>query len=287
MLLRLLAQLQRTTRLSRSGSTGDSTPVSARSAREVEESPVVRFARLNRAHSGAPTGAHLDILYQSLCIGGEPLLGLVERCLIEAKTQSVPYKILHRPLAFFFLAKYFLYALELKGAAAECGVFRGASARLLCEAARTRDARYAGAGLHLVDSFEGLAEPTDEDRFGVSGVAAKGLDRGDFAASEDIVRSTLAAFPDITYHRGWIPSALHELSETQWSFVHLDVDHFQPTYGCLEYFYPRLMKQGVIICDDYGSALFPGARRAWDGFCDVHDVAYVVLDTGQSVMMKQ
>jgi hypothetical protein len=69
--------------------------------------------------------------------------------------------------------------------------------------------------------------------------------------------------------------------------VHLDVDLYEPTLACLEYFYSRLAAGGVIICDDYGAPLFPGARRAWDEFCARHDVPFIVLDTGQSVILKQ
>jgi hypothetical protein len=43
---------------------------------------------------------------------------------------------------------------------------------------------------------------------------------------------------------------------------------------------------GAIVCDDYGAATFPGARRAWVRYCALHDVSYVVLDTGQSVILK-
>ena len=70
-------------------------------------------------------------------------------------------------------------------------------------------------------------------------------------------------------------------------FVHLDVDLYAPTLASLEYFVPRLVDGGVIICDDYGAPLFPGAHRAWDRFCARHDLPFVVLDTGQSVILKQ
>ena len=70
------------------------------------------------------------------------------------------------------------------------------------------------------------------------------------------------------------------------SFVHLDVDLYAPTFDSLTYFYPRLSTGVVIICDDCGAPLFPGAHRAWDDFCEQHEVPYVVLDTGQSVIVK-
>ena len=49
------------------------------------------------------------------------------------------------------------------------------------------------------------------------------------------------------------------------SFVHLDVDLYEPTRACLDYFLPRLSPGGFVICDDYGAPTFPGAARAWAG----------------------
>ncbi len=96
----------------------------------------------------------------------------------------------------------------------------------------------------------------------------------------------LAPFPGVSFHKGWIPAVFADLPETRWSFVHVDVDLYEPTYATLEYFYPRLVEGGVILCDDYGSAIFPGAQRAWHRFCDERDVRFVMLDTGQSVILK-
>lgn len=101
-----------------------------------------------------------------------------------------------------------------------------------------------------------------------------------------IARQTLSDFPRLAFHQGWIPAVFNDLPEGRWSFVHLDLDLFEPTYASLDYFYPRLAPGGAIICDDYGAPLFPGAHRAWDRYCDEHDVPYVVLDTGQSVILK-
>jgi hypothetical protein len=108
-----------------------------------------------------------------------------------------------------------------------------------------------------------------------------------FAGNLEAARAALRDFPGVAFYRGWIPGALAQLPEGRWSFVHVDVDLYDPTYACLEYFYPRLATGGVIICDDYGSAVFPGAWRAWSRYCDEHGLAYVALDTGQSVILKR
>jgi hypothetical protein len=256
----------------------------------VEESVPERNARLDRAHASADMDRHLQILFGDLHVGSHGLLDLVRTCLSQSNTHLPPSKAVHRPLASYFLMQYFLQTLEIEGDRAECGVLNGASALLLCRAAQSRDPSYTGAGLHLIDSFEGLDKPNDLDGFNVQHadgrVSVASIKKGSFAAPIEQPRIALKDFPDVTFHRGWIPAVFDTLTCDRWSFVHLDVDQHDPTFASLGYFYPRLSRGGVIICDDYGAPMFPGAHRAWDRFCDEHDVPYVVLDTGQSVILK-
>lgn len=250
------------------------------------ETPHEARERLARAYASAPVTKHLDIAYGGMTVGERDLLDFVGNCLDEAHTSVTPAKALHRPLSSFFLARYYLYALDIDGARAECGVFNGASAVVACRAARTRDPSYAGVGLHLIDSFEGLAEPVEEDRFeGQRPVDAPLYGKGAYKVPMEEARTALAAFPGVVFHKGWIPAVFDELPAGKWAFVHLDVDHYAPTYASLEYFHPKLAPGGVIICDDYGSPTFPGAQRAWHAYCDEHAVPFVVLDTGQAVIL--
>ncbi|HSD42676.1 MAG TPA: TylF/MycF/NovP-related O-methyltransferase [Burkholderiales bacterium] len=69
--------------------------------------------------------------------------------------------------------------------------------------------------------------------------------------------------------------------------MHLDVDLYAPTRACLEYFLPRLVSGGVVVCDDYGSSAFPGAARAWDEVCGDGALPFVELPTGQAVILKE
>jgi hypothetical protein len=253
-------------------------------------SPHERLAALDRAHGRAPIPQHLELLYGELRIGSLPLTEIVQRCLSESSTELPASKVLHRPLASYFLARYFLHSLRIGGELAECGVLNGTSALLLCRAAQAYDAAYTGSGLHLVDSFKGLAQPRPEDSFGVTTEggqpAAASIKQGSFYAPVERARTALKDFPRVAFHKGWIPEVFDQLPSSRWGFVHLDVDQYDPTYAGLKYFYPRLSSGGVIICDDYGAPLFPGAHRAWDRFCEEYDVPYVVLDTGQSVILK-
>ena len=67
-------------------------------------------------------------------------------------------------------------------------------------------------------------------------------------------------------YKGWIPDRFKEVENRKFQFVHIDVDLYQPTLDALEFFYPRLVSGGVIVCDDYNLTMFPGAKQAWDEF---------------------
>lgn len=257
-------------------------------ARESDESPHLTAKRLARAYAAAPIDKHMEIAYGDMKIGDRGLVELVRQCLQESGSATALRKVLHRPLASYFLAQYYLHSLDIEGERAECGVFAGTSALVACHAARTRIPSYSGAGLHLIDSFEGLADPTEEDRFeGFTPRDAPSYVRGAYVAPmERVQKKTFAHFPDVAFHKGWIPAVFDGLPACNWSFVHLDVDHYAPTHAGLAYFYPRLAPGGVIICDDYGSPTFPGAMRAWHAYCEEHDVPFVVHDTGQAVILK-
>jgi hypothetical protein len=100
------------------------------------------------------------------------------------------------------------------------------------------------------------------------------------------VKSVFRDYPQVSISKGWIPQVFAGLTERKWSFVHIDVDLYEPTLGALEYFFPRLAKGGVIVNDDYASPDFPGGGRAWDGFCSDRHIPFVVLDTGQAVIIS-
>jgi len=185
---------------------------------------------------------------------------------LATRTAPVP---LRRRDRFFLLVQELAATLELDGLVAECGCFRGLSSYVLCSRLKARDARFDGAGYRVFDSFQGLSEPQREDTVGDSDAAGTHADNvraGRFAASLVEVRRSLAAFPGIAYFPGWIPQAFPQDS-ARYRFVHIDVDLYQPTKDSLEYFWPRLVSGGRMVCDDYN---WPGAKRAVDDFCAAH-----------------
>ena len=175
---------------------------------------------------------------------------------------------LHRRDRFFSLVQLFRKTLALEGMVAECGCFRGLSSYLLCSTLQQADAAFDGRGYRIFDSFAGLSAPSQEDAIEGEGAQVGRLRHmtraGNFAASLDKVKAALSAFPRIDYFPGWIPAAFPQEDGVRYRFVHVDVDVYQPTRDSIEYFYPRLVPGGVIVCDDYN---WPGARQAIEEVC--------------------
>ena len=252
--------------------------------------PVEDLQALRARHERAPLGLHTRILFGDLSVAGTSLLDLYDACMKETDTLVSPWKTFARIQGAANLAHYFVYSMNLSGARAECGVFQGFSALFACRAAALTRGRFSGENFHLIDSFEGFPEPQEKDfipmRRGLQTVVAPAFSKGDAAVSFEQVRSVFRDFPGVCFHRGFIPQALSQLPETHWAFVHIDVDLHDPTLASLEYFYPRMVKDGVIVCDDYGSKLFPGARKAWETYCQAQGISFVTLETGQSVLIR-
>jgi hypothetical protein len=146
---------------------------------------------------------------------------------------------------------------------AECGVWKGHSAYLIASIIQNE----FNDSFHIFDSFEGgLSDKVDKDL--VEGQSDNEIKEEKLIFSSNLqdVKRTLNNFQFIKYHPGWIPETFHEVSEINFSFVHIDVDLYQPTKDSLEFFYERLNNGGVIICDDYGLNQFPGAKSAVDEF---------------------
>jgi hypothetical protein len=252
------------------------------------EFPLELEARLNALHSGAPVDRHLEILFRDVDIGGENFATLYRRCLAETATPVTPFNVFHRFQGRRDLLQYFFATLDLPGARAECGVYRGATALLLAHAWRSRRPGFDGDGLYLIDSFVGTSASGEQDLIAVRD--GSGVRREPFFAvaqaglTPELVRGYFGEFPRVKICAEWIPQVFTPLQDLTWAFVHLDVTLYAPTLAALDYFYPRLTSGGVIVCD--GSPFCPGARAAWDEFCAARNLAFVVLGNRETVLIK-
>lgn len=154
---------------------------------------------------------------------------------------------------------------SLDGHVVECGCFKGQSAFGI--ATILKENKFKKSFL-IFDSFEGLSDIAPNDVHEINDLSELETNnlKHQFAASLELVKSNLKDFEFIEYYKGWIPDRFDEVKSEKFSFVHIDVDLYQPIKDSLEFFYPRLADGGIICLDDYGLSQFPGAKEATDEF---------------------
>lgn len=142
--------------------------------------------------------------------------------------------------------------LSLGGACAEAGVFKGGTAELIAMSKGERS-------LYLFDTFTGIPYSGKHDNHHKA---------GDFNdTSFEKVRDRLAKYEGVSIHQGIFPQDTGSvIDDVRFSFVHLDVDVYESYINALNVFYPKMIKGGVIICDDYNWGTCLGAKVACDEF---------------------
>ena len=180
----------------------------------------------------------------------------------------------------YVLKDLLLASAPLQEDVAECGVYQGATAIVLASYLKEYELLKPGKKLLLFDSFEGLSEPDpnlDGDFFR----------KGDFATDLSSVQKRLRRFDFVEFWKGWIPERFEENSGRRFSFIHVDVDLYQPVMDCMKFFYPRLVQDGMMVFDDYGQAACPGAKKAVDEYVQSRNTTAVWLSSGQGLVVKR
>ena len=157
----------------------------------------------------------------------------------------------------------------MPGDMAEVGVYEGCSAKLICEAKGDR-------ALRLFDTFEGLPSGSGRDRAVYSG--------GQYRGSLESAQHYLQQYPNVHFYKGYFPQTTSQLNGQAYSFVHLDVDLYESTLACLNYFYPRMQRGGVMLSHDY--SILAGVRGAFDEFLADKPESLIELPSTQCMVIK-
>ena len=161
---------------------------------------------------------------------------------------------------------------KLEGEVAELGVYKGASAKLMCEATNKK--------VHLFDTFKGLPKPQEVDKK----EGFQEFEEQEFTASRKEVEKYLSKYKNWIIHEGMFPETARVVENKTFCFVHLDLDLYKSTKSALEFFWPRMVKGGCIIVHDYIQAI--GVREAVDEFFEDKNAVPIELYLRQCLIVK-
>lgn len=163
---------------------------------------------------------------------------------------------------------------NIEGDIVECGVWKGGSS--MCAMLSLSQLNAANRQFYLYDTFEGMSEPTEMDA-DLLGKDAKNLLNQSEKTTEDVmwcyapiddVKNNVAKtnYPAnlVNYVKGKVEDTIPGTVPEKIAILRLDTDWYESTYHELVHLFPKLVKGGVIIIDDYGH--WKGAREAVDQY---------------------
>jgi O-methyltransferase len=183
---------------------------------------------------------------------------------------------------------------DLKGAIAECGVWKGGS--MMAVALTLIDEGDTGRDLYLYDTYEGMSEPTAEDVSFDGELAAKILDKTPkgqgfwcYSSLEEVaenIRSTGYPMDRVHFIKGMVEETIPHQNPPALALLRLDTDWYESTKHELKHLFPLLAEGGTLIIDDYGH--WQGARKAVDEFLEALPEKYFLhrIDATGRMLIK-
>jgi hypothetical protein len=166
------------------------------------------------------------------------------------------------------------------GSVVECGVWAGGS--VMAAALKLLSLGDVGRDLYLYDTFEGMTPPTAAD-VNSSGdealeVFAQVADRGegkdwcysDLASAQRNVFSTGYPQERFIFVRGDVLRTLPATLPDKIALLRLDTDWYDSTAQEMEHLFPKLVRHGILILDDYNH--WKGSQRAVDEYFAKHSI---------------
>jgi hypothetical protein len=178
---------------------------------------------------------------------------------------TLPFNVRQMNL-FAYFTKMYATISAIEGDVVECGVGKGRTMLYLAFSSFIESKKRKVWGF---DSFEGFPEPAPEDK------SYRNPQKGDWSdTSVEMVLGQLrrAGIPsdfiatNVSLVKGFFPETFKQFPQTKIALLHVDVDLYQSYKDVLEYFYPYVVENGLILFDEYNEEKWPGAKQAVDEF---------------------
>ena len=173
----------------------------------------------------------------------------------------------------FLIKKIFLQLKKINGVIVDVGTYNGAIAELLNYYKSNHEKIYA------FDTLKGVANISNYDTH-----YRGGEHKSDYNEIVKLISKKIkfvkCNFPNVKNKK-----ILRELRFIK--FCHLDVNSYLSTKRALNFFKDRIVKNGIIVCDDYGMFGVPGATKAIDIFIKKNNNFLFIYNlSGQAILIK-
>lgn len=182
---------------------------------------------------------------------------------IEDYLNVVPYTMCG-PIRTIVLIRAVRYLVQTRipGDIVECGVWKGGSMMAVAKTLLRLNAM--DRRLWLYDTYAGMSEPTAEDVSVCNFSPQKGDLRVPLEAVKRVVLRTGYDEQKVVFVKGKIEETVPAQAPKRIALLRLDTDWYESTRHELVHLFPRLVRGGVLIIDDYGH--WQGARKATDAY---------------------
>jgi len=210
----------------------------------------------------------LHRVYQALELGAMKFYNESRPLNLVKEIRREDGELLLKPSEMVFVYSVACAQRKTRGDYAEVGVYKGATAKMICEAKGDKH-------LYLFDTFEGIPDAGDID---------KRFSKNQFPADIEQVKRRLRKYKNVHICKGMFPDTAKPMRNRRFAFVHLDVDVYKSTKDCLAFFYKRMEKNGIIISHDYSSSA--GVKKAFDEFFEKRPEGIIQLPMSQCMIVK-
>lgn len=172
-----------------------------------------------------------------------------------------------------------MYSKNISGCVAEAGVFQGEFAAIINDSFPDRK-------LYLFDTFEGFdqRDVDFEETNKYSNAKAGYLN----ITSETLVLDKMKYPENCIIRKGYFPETAEGINE-EFCYVNLDMDLYKPTLEGLRFFYPLMVKGGIITVHDYFSEGYEGIKVALKEFMNEtsDDIVPFPIGDGISIAIQK
>lgn len=161
--------------------------------------------------------------------------------------------------------------LRLEGDFVECGTYKGASARVICDCLEFGE---TGRKFYLYDLFEHAA-----------GMAHHSMPEHGEGLYEKVT-GRFADLGNVVVTKGKVPDTLSETEPEKIAFLHIDMNDAPAEIGALNRLFDRVVSGAFVVLDDYGWLGYRVQKELEDVFFSERGYQVLELPTGQGLVIK-